>query len=290
MASITAIILTKNEEGFISKCIDSIKSIVKRIVIVDSFSDDNTVGLARQYGAEVFQHPFFNYSKQYQYAVDVAKINTTWVLRIDADEWLTKESSAEIESLCNGNEKTNVNGIILRFCNNFMGKDLKHGAFYPWRKLSIYKNGKGFIEQRNMDEHIVLLDGTTIKARKDSKHMCFRGLSFFTDKCNWYSTREAMDYFDNLKTNKRNAEKKTRIKMAFYYKLPSGFRSWCFYVYCFYFRLGFLDGKEGKIFCFLQSYWYRFLVDAKIYEHKKMGYKFEPSGDLKSNNGRGNHD
>lgn len=281
MADITAIILTRNEEDYIEDCINSIKGIVKRIVVVDSFSEDKTVELAQKSGAEVHQHEFYNYSKQYMYAVDVAEVKTTWILRIDADERLTEESAAELEKLCNANSDTDVTGIILRFYNMFLGKPMMHGGMYPWKKLSVYKTGKGNIEDRNMDEHIILDSGTVIEAKKDSKHLAFRGLTFFTNKCNWYSTREAMDYFDRIKVTDQNASLKTRIKMNVYYKLPLGFRSWAYYVYRYYIRLGFLDGKEGKIFAFLHAYWYRFLVDAKIYEHEKLGTEFKPTGALK---------
>lgn len=281
MADITAIILTRNEEKYIEECISSIKKVVKRIVVVDSFSDDNTVNLAKNAGAEVYQHEFFNYAKQYMYAVEIANVKTKWILRIDADERLTEESAEELEKLCNANMESDVTGIELRFYNIFMGKPMRHGAMYPWKKLSVYKTGAGNIEDRNMDEHIILDYGKIIEAKKDSKHLAFRGLTFFINKCNWYSTREAMDYFEQVKVNNKNASLKTRIKMNVYYKLPLGFRSWLYYIYFYYFRLGFLDGKEGKIFAFFYAYWYRFLVDAKIYEHEKLGEEFKPTGALK---------
>lgn len=281
MADITAIILTRNEEEYIGECIKSIRKVVKRVVVVDSYSEDKTVEIATAAGTEVHQHEFFNYAKQYMYAVDVADVKTTWILRIDADERLTEESAEELEILCNENMATDVNGIVLRFCNSFLGRDMKHGGMYPWKKLSVYKTGKGNIEDRHMDEHIILDSGRTIEAKKDSKHLAFRGLTFFTNKCNWYSTREAMDFFESQKTTVNNSDLKTFIKMNIYYKLPIGLRSWMYYVYRYYFRLGFLDGKEGKIFAFLHAYWYRFLVDAKIYEHEKMGTDFKPTGALK---------
>ena len=281
MADITAVILTRNEEKNIGVCIDSIKKTVKRIVVVDSYSEDRTVEIAKKSGAEVYQHEFFNYAKQYLYAVDIADIKTTWILRIDADERLTPESAEELENLCNENESTDVSGIMLRFYNVFLGKILKHGGVYPWRKLSVYKNGKGTIEDRHMDEHIILSEGTVIKMKKDCEHQAFKNLTFFVNKFNWYSTREAMDYFEQKETTVENASFKTRLKMKVYYKLPIGFRAWLFYVYRYYFRLGFLDGKEGKIYAFLHAYWYRYLIDAKIYEHNKMGEEFQPTGVLK---------
>ena len=190
MADLTAIILTRNEEDFIGDCISSISKVAKRIIVVDSFSEDKTVEIAKSLGAE-----FFNYSKQYKYAVDVANVQTKWILRIDADERLTDESAVELEKLCNDNQNTDVTGIVLRFYNMFLGKPMLHGGMYPWKKLSVYKTGIGDIEDRNMDEHIILSQGRTIETKEDSKHLAFRGLTFFTNKCNWYSTREAMDYF-----------------------------------------------------------------------------------------------
>ncbi len=281
MADITAIILTRNEENYIEDCIESIREVVSRIVVVDSYSEDHTVAIAQKNGAEVFQHDFFNYAKQYMYAVDIAQVQTKWILRIDADERLTVKSAEELEQMCNANMATDVNGIVLRFCNVFLDREIRHGGMYPWKKLSVYKTGKGYIEDRNMDEHIILDSGRVVEAKQDSRHLAFRGLTFFTNKCNWYSTREAMDYYESFKTTRENASLKTWIKMNVYYKLPIGLRSWMYYIYRYYFRLGFLDGKEGKIYHFLQAYWYRFLVDAKIYEHEKMGDDFKPTGALK---------
>lgn len=281
MADITAIILTRNEEEYIEDCIKSINGIVKRIIVVDSFSEDKTVEKARVMGAEVHQHEFFNYAKQYMYAVEIAKVKTKWILRIDADERLTVESSIELDKLCNNNIDTDVTGIVLRFYNMFLGKPMMHGGMYPWKKLSVYKTGVGNIEDRHMDEHIILDYGKTIEAKKDSKHLAFRGLNFLINKYNWYSTREAMDYFEQKEITDKNASLKTRIKMNVYYKLPIGFRSWAYYIYRYYLRLGFLDGKEGQIFAFLHAYWYRYLVDAKIYEHEKLGNEFKNTGVLK---------
>lgn len=267
-ADITAIILTKNEEKNIVDCINSICNIVKRIVIIDSFSTDKTVEIAKRMGAEIYQHEFENYAKQYIYGVEISKIDTIWTLRIDADERLTEESAKELEELCNINNNTNVSGIVLRFKKNFLGKDLYHGGIYPWKKMNCYKTKLGHIEDRMMDEHIVLDSGDVVTMKNDSLHFDFKSLEFFIDKHNWYSTRECIDYFNHknqIATNE-TVDIKTWVKMHLYYKLPLGLRAHLYYIYRYYIKLGFLDGKEGKIYTFLQAYWYRFLVDAKIYE------------------------
>lgn len=282
MADITAVILTKNEEVNIKKCIDSIRPIVKRIVVVDSGSSDNTVSIAKELGAEVFVNEMrpFLYAKQFLYGMEHADIRTKWVFRIDADEELTSESAAEIDRLCNENEDTDVNGIVVRFEVNFMGRAIRHGGVYPLRKLLLFKYGKGTIEDRCMDEHCILFEGRSIEVRHDSLHHDDKGLGAWIDKHNNYSAREVLDYMNSLASSSATgldgqhsldakAKFKRFLRWKIYYRLPAGFRAYAYYLYRYYMRLGFLDGREGKIFCFMQAYWYRFLVDAKIYEAQK---------------------
>lgn len=282
MADITAVILTKNEEVNIKKCIDSIRPIVKRIVVVDSGSSDNTVSIAKELGAEVLVNEMrpFLYAKQFLYGMEHADIRTKWVFRIDADEELTSESAAEIDRLCNENEDTDVNGIVVRFEVNFMGRAIRHGGVYPLRKLLLFKYGKGTIEDRCMDEHCILFEGRSIEVRHDSLHHDDKGLGAWIDKHNNYSAREVLDYMNSLASSAATgldgqhsldakAKFKRFLRWKIYYRLPAGFRAYAYYFYRYYIRLGFLDGREGKIFCFMQAYWYRFLVDAKIYEAQK---------------------
>lgn len=278
MIDLTAIILTKNEESNIGLCINSIKEICKRIIVIDSFSNDKTVDIAKNMGAEIHQHEFENYSKQFKYGLNNFDIVTKWVLRLDADESLTEESAEELEKLCIVNENTNVNGIIIRFEVDFMGKKLRHGGIYPFKKLAVFKFGLGDIEDRHMDEHIVLSEGYSTEMKSDSIHRAYKDLSYWINKHNWYSSREVVDYFEEsekLKQGVLQLDKHAKIKRLFkfklYYKLPIGTRAHMYYIFRYYVKLGFLDGKEGKIMAFLHAYWYRYLVDAKIYEAKLNG-------------------
>ena len=280
MADLTTIILTYNEEKNIANAINSVQSISKRIVVVDSYSTDKTVDIARSLGADVIQHEFINQAKQFIYALNNLDIKTVWIMRLDADEIISSNAANEINDICNNNMDTDINGIVVRFEVNFLGKPLKHGGIYPFRKMIVYKKDKGFMEDRNMDEHIVLIEGKSVETHFDSYHRDYKDLSVWIDKHNKYSSREVQDYFvssskdTKVKLNK-SAKIKRFIKFSIYYKLPMGFRAKLYYIYRYYFKLGFLDGKEGKIFAFLQAYWYRFLVDAKIYEKQvnKCEYK-----------------
>ncbi|MFR2821681.1 MAG: glycosyltransferase family 2 protein [Thomasclavelia sp.] len=272
MADLTTIILTYNEEKNIANAINSVKEISKRIVVVDSYSNDKTVEIAKSLGADIYQNKWVNYATQYKYAIDNSNIQTKWILRLDADERLTINSANELNQLCNENENTNINGIVIRLEVQFLGKNLKHGGIYPLKVLRVYKRNKGYIENRSMDEHIVLKEGKIIEMKNDSLHHDYKDLSTWIDKHNKYSSREVEDYFssfkekDNIRALNKTARLKRFIKFNIYYKLPMGTRAHLYYIYRYYFKLGFLDGKEGKIFAFMQAYWYRFLVDAKIYE------------------------
>ena len=262
MADLTTIILTFNEEKNIANAINSVKNLSKRIVVVDSYSTDKTVEIAESLGAEVIQHPFENQAQQFIYAINNLTINTQWIMRLDADEMISNDAAREIEDICLINKNTDINGIVVRFEVNFLGKKLRHGGIYPFRKMIVYKKDKGYMEDRAMDEHIVLKEGKSVELKHDSYHRDYKDLNAWIDKHNKYSSREVKDYFSN--TNKeskqlnKSAKIKRFIKFNFYYK------------YRYYFKMGFLDGKEGKIFAFMQAYWYRFLVDAKILEKKNI--------------------
>lgn len=274
MADLTTIILTFNEEKNIANAINSVKNLSKRIVVVDSYSTDKTVEIVESLGAEVIQHPFENQAKQFIYAINNLTINTQWIMRLDADEMISNDAAREIEDICLTNKNTDINGIVVRFEVNFLGKKLRHGGIYPFRKMIVYKKDKGYMEDRAMDEHIVLKEGKSIELKHDSYHRDYKDLTAWIDKHNKYSSREVKDYFSNTdkesKQLNKSAKIKRFIKFNIYYKFPLGTRAHLYYLYRYYFKMGFLDGKEGKIFAFMQAYWYRFLVDAKIFEKKNI--------------------
>ncbi|MGN0559366.1 MAG: glycosyltransferase family 2 protein [Acutalibacteraceae bacterium] len=292
MADLTVIILTKNEEKNLRKCIESFCGIARRIVIVDSHSTDDTVELARSLGADVYEHTFENHAAQFNWALENIGVDTQWVMKVDADEEFTPELADEISERLDTLPDT-VNGVILRRRVYFMGRWLKHGGMYPQLLLRIFRTGHGMSEMKLMDEHLIITDGEAVTFKCDFCDNNNKSLEWWINKHNWYSNKEVLDY--QMKKDSENggesvtetsqslqAKLKRFIKNHGYYSLPKFFRSHFYFFYRYYIRLGFLDGKEGKIFTFLQAYWYRFLVDAKLYECEKNGTKMEPQGDLKS--------
>jgi len=292
MANLTIIILTKNEEQNLEKCITSFKGAAKRVVIIDSYSSDSTVQLAKSLGAEVYEHPFENHAAQFNWALENINLDTEWVMKVDADEEFTVELANEIsEKLDQLSE--NVTGVILRRRVYFMGKWLKHGGMYPQRLLRIFRVGHGMSEMKLMDEHLIVHDGEVVAFKHDFSDNNNKSLDWWIGKHNWYANKEVLD--QQMKADVINgdssvgetassfqAKVKRFIKNYGYYSLPKFFRAHIYFIYRYYVRMGFLDGIEGKIFTFLQAYWYRFLVDAKIYECEKKGIKMKPQGSLKA--------
>ena len=273
----TAIVLTKNEEKNIGNCLDSIRGLVERVIVVDSGSTAKTVEIAKSYGAEVYHHEWIHYANQFNWALDNIEIRSKWIYRIDADEVVTPELKNEIEAACAEHDSDDVNAFIMKFKIFFMGRFLTHGGVYPFYNVTIFRNGFGRYEDRAMGEHIVVNSGSTAMLSNDCLHYDFKSLDAWIDKHNKYATREVDDYYAVRSANSElanlygEAEKAKTLRDGLYYRLPKFFRAHLYFFYRYYVKLGFLDGKPGKIYAFLQAYWYRYLVDAKLYEREIMG-------------------
>ncbi len=277
---ITAVILTKNEELNIENCIRSVLPIAQRIVLIDSGSTDNTCAIAEGLGAQVIEHEFVNYALQFNWALKNADIDTKWVYRIDADEVVPSDLADEILSECRKHANDDVNAFLMKHKMYFLGKYLKHGGAYPFLKITIFKPEFADFEEREFGEHVVLKSGRYITLKNDCLHHDCKDITSFVDKHNSYATREVKDYFERAQSKRSSelyakAQTTQKLRDGFYYKLPPFFRARFFYIYKYYFKLGFLDGKPGKIYALLQTYVYRTIVDAKIYEAKIEGKNHE---------------
>jgi glycosyltransferase involved in cell wall biosynthesis len=270
MKDITVIILTKNEEKNIKASIISAKRIAERIVVVDSGSTDQTVEIARANGADPFYHEWIGHAAQFNWALDNCNIQTEWVFRLDADERISEELANEIIDKFDNLGSKNVDAYEMRWRVYFMGKWIKHGGTHKPYFLRLFRYGKGRVENKLMDEHIIV-DGAVEKLNGDLIHYDYKGLDAWLNKHIWYSELEIQMY--KTQSDLTGGNETQKKKRSFYYRLPLFLRARIYYWYRYYGQLGFLDGKEGKIFIYLQAYWYRFLVDAKIYEMKHSGEK-----------------
>lgn len=268
---ITAIILTKNEESNIERCIKSIVKWVDRVVLVDSGSADQTVEIARSLGAETYNHvPFENHGKQFNWVLDNVTIESQWIFRIDADEVVTEELAREIVSTCAEHANDDVNALEMRFKIFFLGKFLKHGGAYPFIKINIFKKDKARFNERPLGDNVELSEGIYIQLKNDCLHYDFKNITAFIQKHVWYADLEVTSYFEKLDSIDANISDAAKLRKAvrngMYYKLPKYFRAKLYYWLRYYVQLGFLDGEQGRIYAYIQAYFYRFVVDAKILE------------------------
>lgn len=273
MADLTAIVLTKDEEKNLPDCLSSLRGFASRVVVVDSGSTDRTVDIAREYGADVFTHPFHGYAHQFNWGLDNAGIDTEWVLRIDADERMTEAVKAECAPILEAKRESGVGGITMEADFYMLGRRLRFGGAKK-RKLMIFRNGWGRIEQRYMDEHTILSEGRDVRIRARFDHYDFKSVGHFASKLVWYSGREVMDVLGAQgEEDLQNAgiRRTRKLKTGLYYRLPRFFRVLCIFIFRYIVQLGFLDGAPGLIYHFMYSFMYRFLVDAKLYEAQKTG-------------------
>lgn len=274
--NITTIILTFNEELHIWRCLENVCPFSNKVIVVDSVSNDRTVEICKLFpNVEVVEHAYpGNQAEQFNWAIDNLEISTEWVLRLDADEYLLPDLISELT------EKlpllpSDVTGIEFKRRHIFMEKWVKRGI-YPVIIMRMFRNGVGRYDARLMDEHIVLSRGRSVVFEND---FCDHSLINISDYCRKhlnYAQREAYEILNELyvlnnssivradKTGKQAEEK--HGKKRFYNRLPLFWRSFWYFCYRYVFRLGFLDGKEGFLFAFIQGWWYRTMVDTKVLE------------------------
>lgn len=268
--SISVVILTFNEALHIERCIGSARRVSDKIYVVDSHSTDGTQEIARRLGATVVEHDYVNQAQQMQWAIDNLGLDTEWVMRMDADEYLTDRLVNEIKTVL-PELPADVTGIYLPLDVIFQGKNVKHGRLRAPKIMRIWRRGKAYMEQRWMDERMVLTEGSAITFKGRFVDHNLNSLAWWTQKHNNYSNRELAVEAMRMYGIGRDEEalKGRNQKKGMYYRLPAFFRAGVYFFVRYFMLGGFLDGKAGLIWATLQAYWYRFLIDAKMSEMKR---------------------
>lgn len=276
---IVAIVLTWNEAHHLSRCLASVVGVVQGILVADSFSTDLTVSIAEGYGARVVQRPFVTQAIQFNWALTQIDRDTDWVLRLDADEYLTPALAAEVRARLPTMD-ADVDGVFCSRRMTFQGRLMHHGGVFPVRVLRLFRYGRGQCENRWMDEHIKVL-GATADFKGELIDDNLNTLTWWTEKHNRYASREAVDLLNlkygfmprdsvaSLKSASQPGVKRW-LKEEVYARMPGGFRAFAYFFYRYVLRFGFLDGRAGTSFHFLQGFWYRYLVDAKVVEVRRF--------------------
>jgi glycosyltransferase involved in cell wall biosynthesis len=279
-ANLDLVVLTYNEEANLEHCLRSVAGLARNIFVVDSGSVDATVEIARRHGARVVTRAFTNQAEQFNWALDNLPLQSEWVLRLDADEYLSPELRDEIAATLPA-LPDGVAGLYLKRRMIFLGRWIRHGGYYPTWLLRVFRSGKARSELAEMDEHIVLLEGESRRLRHDFSDHNRKGLSAWLVKHEAYASRQVRVLLGGQRAGDTGsvqakflgsqAERKRWLRHRLYARAPLFTRAALYFLYRYFLRLGFLDGLPGLIFHFLHAGWYFFYIDAKVYEGRLNG-------------------
>lgn len=225
---ISVTIITYNEEAHISRCLDSVSDVADEILVVDSHSTDRTREIAESHGAKIIINDFKGHIQQKNFAVDQAKYD--FILSLDADEALSVDL---IQSILMVKNQETTDAYQCNRLNNFCGRWIKHGLWYPDRKIRLFDRKLGRWGGTNPHDKVIMKPGTTIqKLKGDLLHYTVSTVREYIGQVNKFSSIQATELL----------QRKKRVSFFhLYIKPPYKF------ILAYFFRLGFLDGWRG--FC-----------------------------------------
>jgi len=283
--NLSVVILTYNEEANVGRCLTSLEPLRAPIFVVDSGSTDGTAVIARKAGCTVVTHPFATHAQQWAWALEHLPLQTDWVLALDADQALTPELAAELRDL---DPEPALEGFYLRRRQVFRGRWIRHGAYYPKYLLKLFRRQCVYFDAHDLLDHHFYVSGPTRRLRHDlvEANVKENDICFWTEKHTRYAALVAREELCRLAaptpdplraTLAGNPDQRTLWLKQRWRKLPLYVRPFLYFVYRYFFRLGFMDGKEGFIFHFLHSFWFRLLVDIKREELSRGTESLSPS-------------
>ena len=275
---VSVIIPVRNEAHNLHRCLESLSG-AGEVYVIDSGSTDESTEIARSFGAKVVQfHYHGGWPKKRQWAMDTLPLAYDWILLLDADEVLTPESAEEIRQAI---QDPTYDGYYIALRMHFLGRVLRHGNA-SFHKLSLFRRGKARFECRlkhqnasmcdmEVHEHVVV-EGRTAKLQNPLVHRNLESLSHYIRKHDEYSNWEARvwqagesSYHDLPPALSGSQAQRRRWLKRNGLGLPGS--PFLFFLYKYFFRLGFLDGVPGLIYCGFQGIQF-FHIKAKIYESR----------------------
>ena len=256
MTDITVIILTGNEELHIGRCLEKLRDLNPRqVLVVESQKGDRTHEIALEHGATCVWHDWpGNQAEQFNWTLDNVEIKGSWVLRLDADEYLYPVTIEELKKLVtDGGLPSDVTSLSLSLARRIFGGDIRHGH-HDIELVRAFKKGYGRSIAAEMDEHIVTSEGKNYKLKGKFVDDSLLPFAEWQEKHRNYAKREARMAVEGC------ANKNKQL----YYKLPPYFRAFAYFCIRYFLKLGFLDGLPGWRWHFWQGLWYRCLVDREI--------------------------
>ena len=274
MSPVSVVVLTFNSEATIGATLDSVVGLSDDVHVVDSGSTDGTLAIIAAKGAKLASHPFENYGAQRNWAIDNLPLQHAWQLHLDADERVTPALKAEIEKLLAGDVAADIGGFYIPRLVHFHCRALKHGGMYPIYHMRLFRKGRGRCEARKYDQHFHA-QGRSEKLQHPMIDDIRLSFGEWTTRHNRWADAEVDEILNPggdgvIQAGSGDPVAEKRRARGWYYRAPLFWRAFMLFFYRYVVKLGFLDGKEGLIFYVLQTLWFRFLVDAKLYERRKQ--------------------
>ena len=276
MTDIAVIILIGQEKIHLQRCVKKLATLSPRqIFLVESQPDDGGVAIAKVTAEKLGLRLETKYNKwpgtqtkQFNWALENLPIESEWLLRLDADEYLTPDTIEKLKTFLSPTPTSNSNsidavaGLTLELKRRFCGGEIKH-ATNGIRQVRMFRRGKGRYPESLMDERLVV-DGAVIDFDGAFYDDNLNGLDWWREKHRGYAKREAAQAIESMRTGVWTDPRK-----ASYYKLPRYFRAFAYFCIRYFLKGGFLDGYAGWMWNFWQGLWYRWLVDCEIGRMKR---------------------
>jgi len=268
-ADVAVVVLARDEAANLPQCLDSVRGWTREVFVVDSGSTDDTVAIATAAGAQVFHHPFETHTRQWQWALASLPVQASWTLALDADQRVSPALRANIERALAATTSAKVDGFYVNRRQIFRGRWIRHGGYYPKYLLKLFRTGAASLDGRDLVDHHFIVSGAVGRLDGDliEDNAKERRIADWIAKHNRYAYLQAREELDRLESAEADGkllghrDEQMRAAKRLWRRLPLYGRPFVYFGYRYFLRLGFLDGKEGLVFHFMQALWYRLLVD-----------------------------
>jgi glycosyltransferase involved in cell wall biosynthesis len=275
---LTVLVVTRNEEANLERCLASVQGFADQIFVVDSESSDGTLAIARRFADQVAELPY-DHSRIipwiFQWGLDHLPIRNSWVLILEADQAPTPALREEMRALLGG-PPPRQNGFYIRRRQIFRGRHIRFGGYGGKHLLKLFRRDRSRLDPLEQDTR-VYVDGEVGKLRAPLEEWNRRedSIQFYLQKHLRYA-----EAFAREEVLRRSGQAPWKVAPRLfgtpderviwlkdrYYRLPLYLRPFLYFTYRYFFLLGILDGKQGMIFHFLQAFWFRLVVDIRLEE------------------------
>lgn len=267
---VSVMIFTLDEEIHLPSCLESLDW-CDDVIVVDSYSTDNTENICKDKGIQFYQHQFEGFGSQRNWALDNIKTKNPWILILDADERVTEDLAAELLQIAHSNPQ-DVGAYRLRRRFYMWGRWLRYSSLYPtWVVRFIHRERVQYFNRGHAETQEV--QGSVLELHHDLIDENLKGMAEWFERQNLYSTRDA-EYellqeehpFDFRDLFSGDPLRRRALLKGIACRLPG--RAPLYFIYSYVFRLGFLDGRDGLVFCLMKSSYQR-MVAIKKYDMKR---------------------